>query len=273
METSAKKSMKNLIAILLIFILIFFATTPILFALLGSFKELKDIISPIPKIFFQPTLENYITVLTTDSILRGMQNSIIIVGISLIIGVFIGIPASYAIARYQPKGSNDLRFFYLSIRFMPPVAIAIPFIGIFLDIGMYDTKTAIIITYLPITISSIIWLSIPAFESVPRDIEEAAEIEGCTYFEIFRKIALPVASPSLIGAVVFTFVITWNELLIALSLSSRNVTLPVVAASFTSLGFETPWGVINASAILLALPPLLFVFIIIKFIKKYISKE
>ena len=72
---------------------------------------------------------------------------------------------------------------------------------------MYDTKTAIIITYLPITISSIIWLSIPAFERVPRDIEEAAEIEGCSYFEVFRKIALPVASPSLVGAIIFTFMI------------------------------------------------------------------
>ena len=264
---------KNILSILIIFLLLLFAVTPILFALLGSFKELKDIIHPIPKLIFKPTLENYVTVLTTDSILRGIQNSTIIVGISLLIGIIVGIPAAYAIARYKPRGSDDLRFFYLSIRFMPPVAIAIPFIGIFLDLGMYDTKTAIIITYLPITISSIIWLSIPAFEYVPRDIEEAAEIEGCTYFEIFRKIALPVASPSLVGAIVFTFVITWNELLIALSLSSRNVTLPVVAASFTSLGFETPWGVINASAILLALPPLLFVFVIINFIKNFISKE
>lgn len=264
---------QRIISLTILSFLLLFALIPILFAVLGSFKELKDIIHPIPKIIFSPTIENYITVLTTDSIIRGMKNSIIIVGISLLIGILVGIPASYAIARYKPKGSNDLRFFYLSIRFMPPVAIAIPFIGIFLDIGMYDTKTAIIITYLPITISSIIWLSIPAFEYVPRDIEEAAEIEGCSYFDIFRKIALPVASPSLIGAIVFTFVITWNELLIALSLSSRNVTLPVVAASFTSLGFETPWGVINASAILLALPPLLFVFVIINFIKKFISKE
>ena len=263
---------KYILPNLLILILILFAIIPIFYALLGSFKELKDIVTPIPKIFFSPTLENYITVLTTDSVLKGIKNSIIIVGISLLIGIIVGIPASYAIARYNPRGSSDLRFFYLSIRFMPPVAIVIPFIGIFLDLGLYDTKTAIIITYLPITISSIIWLSIPAFQSVPRDIEEAAGIEGCSYFGIFTKIALPVASPSLIGAIIFTFVITWNELLIALSLSSKNVTLPVVAASFTSLGFETPWGVINASAILLAIPPLLFVFMIINFIKKFISK-
>ncbi len=264
---------KNIFSLFIISLLILFAAIPILFAFLGSFKELKDIVTPIPKIFFDPTLENYIRVLTTDSVLKGIKNSIIIVGAALLIGIILGIPASYAIARFKPKGTRDLQFFYLSIRFMPPVAIAIPFIGIFLDLGMYDTKTAIIITYLPITISSIVWLSIPAFEYVPRDIEEAAEIEGCSYFQVFRKIALPVAAPSLVGAIIFTFVITWNELLIAISLSSKNVTLPVVAAGFTSLGFETPWGVINASAILLALPPLMFVFIIIKFIKKFISKE
>ena len=116
---------KNLISNIVILILILFAITPILFALLGSFKELRDIINPIPKIFFTPTLENYITVLTTDSVLRGIQNSTIIVGISLLIGIIVGMPAAYAIARYKPRGSNDLRFFYLSIRFMPPVAIAI----------------------------------------------------------------------------------------------------------------------------------------------------
>jgi len=264
---------KSIFPFSIIFLLLLFSTLPILFALLGSFKELKDIVTPIPKIFFDPTLENYVRVLTTDSVLKGIKNSTIIVGCALLIGIIIGIPASYAIARFKPRGTKDLQFFYLSIRFTPPVAVAIPFIGIFLDLGMYDTKTAIIITYLPITISSIIWLSIPAFERVPRDIEEAAEIEGCSYFEVFRKIALPVASPSLVGAIIFTFVITWNELLIAISLSSKNVTLPVVAAGFTSLGFETPWGIINASAITLALPPLIFVFVIINFIKKFISKE
>ena len=102
---------KNLISNSIIFLLILFAITPILFALLGSFKELKDIINPIPKIIFSPTLENYITVLTTDSILRGIQNSTIIVGTSLLIGILVGIPAAYAIARYKPRGSNDLRFF------------------------------------------------------------------------------------------------------------------------------------------------------------------
>ena len=102
---------KNLISNLIIFLLILFAITPILFALLGSFKELKDIINPIPKIIFSPTLENYITVLTTDSILRGIQNSTIIVGTSLLIGILVGIPAAYAIARYKPRGSNDFRFF------------------------------------------------------------------------------------------------------------------------------------------------------------------
>ena len=89
---------KNILSILIIFLLLLFAVTPILFALLGSFKELKDIIHPIPKLIFKPTLENYVTVLTTDSILRGIQNSTIIVGVSLLIGIIVGIPAAYAIA-------------------------------------------------------------------------------------------------------------------------------------------------------------------------------
>ena len=84
--------------------------------------------------------------------------------------------------------------------------------------------------------------------------------------------ALPVAAPSLVGAVLFTFVITWNELLIALALTSRNVTLPVVAAGFTTLGMEVPWGVINASSVVLALPPLILVGLIMRFIDRYFSR-
>ena len=84
-------------------------------------------------------------------------------------------------------------------------------------------------------------------------------MEGCGPAEIFWRFSLPVAAPSLFGALVFTFVLVWNELLLALTLAAQNATLPVVAASITSLGKEVPWGVINAATVLLVLPPLVFI--------------
>ena len=145
---------------------------------------------------------------------------------------------------------------------MPPVAIAIPFIALYLKLGINDTRFSLILTYCLTTISTIIWLGVPAFEQVPREIEEAAGLEGYSDLAVFWRVSLG-------GAVLFTFIITWNELLIALALTSQNFTLPVVAASFTTLGMEVPWGVINASTILLAIPPFLFIGVIMRFVNRF----
>ena len=117
-----------------------------------------------------------------------------------------------------------------------------------------------IVTYLLTTLSTITWLSIPVFQRMPREIEEAATLDGYGPYAVFWKIALPNCAGTLLGGIIFSFVLVWNELMIALALTSSNsATLPVVASAFTSMGQEVPWGVINASTVLLALPPLIFV--------------
>ena len=245
------------------------ALFPVAWAFLSSFKSLKDIVSPVPVLLFRPTLQNYLTVLATPAVQMGIENSIIAVGGSVAIGILLGWPAAYALARLSGRAKSELLFYVLSIRFMPPVAIAIPFMAIYLRLGINDTHVALILTYNLVTTSTIIWMSVPAFENVPREIEEAAELDGYGTFAVFWKIALPLASPSLIGGVLFTFVVTWNELLIALVLTAQNVTLPVVASSFSTLGMEVPWGVINASAILLCVPPLLFMGLLTRFLNRF----
>lgn len=240
-------------------VLIFIALGPIFWTFLGALKELRDIVTPQPKLFFTPTLENFATVLRNPTIREGLQNSVIVVFMAVAIGAVLGIPAAHALARLVKRGKDDAQFFVLSLRFMPPVAIAIPFIIIYLGLGIYDTLFGLILVYLITTISTIIWLAVPAFERVPKQIEEAAALEGCTPAEVFWRFSLPIASPSLFGALVFTFVLVWNELLLALTLAAKNATLPVVAASITSLGKEVPWGVINAATVVLVLPPLVFI--------------
>lgn len=257
---------RNSIASVFLALMLFIALTPILWTVLGSFKRLKDIITPVPKLFFSPTLENFATILQNPSIRQGLGHSVVVVGASVIIGAVLGVPAAYSLARHVRALKDDMQFFVLSLRFMPPVAIAIPFIVLYLDLGLYDTLTGLVLVYLVTTISTVIWLSVPAFERVPREIEEAAAMEGCGPGEIFLKFALPIAMPSLFGALVFTFVLVWNELLLALTLAAGNATLPVVAASITSLGKEVPWGVINASTVILVIPPLVFIGLLMSFI-------
>ncbi|NKN38161.1 carbohydrate ABC transporter permease [Agrobacterium sp. a22-2] len=267
MVSLIRRSFSGVILTLLVLV----ALTPILWTVLGSFKKLKDIVTPVPTLIFTPTLENFTTILQNPSIRDGLANSVIVVGVSVLLGALLGIPAAYTLARHVNRLKDDMQFFVLSLRFMPPVAIAIPFIIIYLDLGLYDTPAGLILVYLISTISTVIWLSIPAFERVPREIEEAAAMEGCTQTEIFVKFALPIAAPSLFGALVFTFVLVWNELLLALTLAAQNSTLPVVAASITSLGKEVPWGVINASTVILVLPPLVFIGLLMSFINRMVS--
>ena len=241
-------------------LLVLVAVSPLLWALLNSLKTLLDIVTPTPRFLFTPTLENYRQVIGSPEVLVGLTNSAVIVGSAVLLGTLMGVPSAYVIARYHVPGKRDIQFFLLSLRFLPPVAVAIPLIAIWVDLGLYDTRFSMIVTYLLTTLSTITWLSIPVFQRMPREIEEAATLDGYGPYAVFWKIALPNCATTLLGGIIFSFVLVWNELMIALALTSSNsATLPVVASAFTSMGQEVPWGVINASTVLLALPPLIFV--------------
>ena len=258
---------KNIFIYIIIFFIVFITIFPIAWTLLGSFKELRDLVTSVPKLLFKPTLSNYKVVFAREDIRNGLINSVIVSLIALTLGILFAVPAAWAIARNTQKLKPHLQFFSLSLRFLPPVAISIPFIILWLDLGLYDTHIALIITYLIISISTIIWLSVPPFENIPIECEEAAKLDGCSYIQTFLKISLPLALPNLMGGFVFTFILLWNELLLALSLTSTNVTLPVSVAAIAGIGKELPWGMINAAAIVLLIPPLLT----IRFLGKSVS--
>jgi multiple sugar transport system permease protein len=117
-----------------------------------------------------------------------------------------------------------------------------------------------IVTYTLLTLATVIWLSVPGFQRVPREVEEAARVDGYGPYAIFFRIAVPIASRSLIGAIAFSFVLVWNEFLIALMLTTSDAkTLPIVASELTQLGRDVPWGILNASVVLLSIPPLLLI--------------
>ncbi|RZS79338.1 carbohydrate ABC transporter membrane protein 2 (CUT1 family) [Phyllobacterium myrsinacearum] len=270
MAVKSKSPTAKLALVILVFIAIF----PIFWVFLNSFKQLVDIVSTTPKLFFTPTFDNYIYVLGRDNVQHGLINSVVIAGASVLIGAVLGIPAAYAVARYPNRFSDDIQFFVLSLRFLPPVAVAIPLIAIWLDLDLYDSRTALIITYTLLTMSTIIWLAIPAFTRVPREVEEAAIVDGYGAYAVFFKVALPIAAKSLTGAVIFSFILVWNEFLIALMLTTSDAkTLPIIASEFTLLGRNVPWGILNASVIVLSLPPLIFVGVMSGFINSALKKK
>ncbi|MEX3637399.1 carbohydrate ABC transporter permease [Paraburkholderia sp. BR14320] len=248
------------------------AVFPVVWAVLNSLKNLLDIVTPTPRFIFTPTLDNYRQVISSPEVLIALENSSVIVGTAVVLGTLLGVPAAYVIARFHVPAKRDIQFFLLSLRFLPPVAIAIPLIAIWVDLGLYDTRFSMIVTYLLTTLSTITWLSIPVFHRMPREIEEAATLDGYGPYAVFWRIALPTCGNTLLGGIIFSFVLVWNELMIGLALtSSRSATLPVVASAFTSLGQEVPWGVINASTVLLALPPIIFVGVLIRLLNSMLK--
>jgi multiple sugar transport system permease protein len=247
---------------------------PVLWTLVSSFKHTVDIQTTPPTLVFTPTLDNFAYVLNRASVRNALVNSIVISVSAVLVGAVLGLPCAYAVARYPTRRASDIQFFVLSLRFLPPIAVALPLMVIWLDLGLYDTRIALIVTYTLFTLSITIWLAIPAFRQVPKEIEEAAFIDGYSAYAIFFRIALPVAAKSLIGAIVFSFVLVWNEFLIALMLTTSDArTLPIVASELSQLGFDTPWGILNASVIVLSLPPLMFLGILSGFLNSLFKRN
>ncbi len=245
----------------------FLAVFPLVWTAISALKHNVDIMTRVPKVVFTPTLDNITYILDRASVMTGLKNSIIACGSAVLIGLLLGLPAAYAVARYPKRWAKDFQFFVLSVRFLPPVAVAIPLMVIWLQLGYYDTLLALIVTYSLLTISVTIWLAIPAFQRVPREIEEAAIVDGYGAYAVFGKVALPIAARSLIGALAFSFVLVWNEFLIALMLTSGKAkTLPIVASELSQQGMNVPWGILNASVVLLSLPPLLLLGILSGFL-------
>jgi multiple sugar transport system permease protein len=247
---------------------------PVFWTLLSAFKQTVDLLTPTPKLFFTPTLENLAYVLGRDSVLQALINSILICGASVLIGIILGLPAAYAVARYPNRWTDEVQFFVLSLRFLPPVAVAIPLMVIWLNLGLYDTRLALIITYSLLTISITIWLAIPGFQRVPKEIEEAARVDGYGPYAVFFRVALPVAMRALLGALAFSFVLIWNEFLMALMLTTSDAkTLPIVASEMSQLGMNVPWGILNAAVVLLSLPPLLLLGLLSGFLNSMFTNK
>jgi multiple sugar transport system permease protein len=268
------RSMSTVAARTIIAAVALLVVIPVVWTLMSAFKHTVDIETTPPTLVFRPTLDNFLYVLNRASVRGALLNSIIVSSSSVLIGAVLGLPCAYAVARYPTRRAADIQFFVLSLRFLPPIAVALPLMVIWLDLGLYDTRIALIVTYTLFTLSITIWLAIPAFKRVPREIEEAAFVDGYGAYAIFFLIALPVAAKSLLGAIVFSFVLVWNEFLIALMLTTSDArTLPIVASELSQLGFDTPWGILNASVIVLSLPPLMFLGVLSGFLNSFFKRK
>ena len=232
---------------------------PIYWLFLTSLKKPIDVAARPPKFLFQPITQNYSDVLNDPSLWSMFGASTIVALGSTLVVLVIGIPTAYVLARYRFRGNADFGFWILTTRMTPPVAVLIPFFIMYVQTGLLDTYVGLIIAHVALNLSIVVWLMKGFFEDLPPEFEEAAFMDGATYFQAFYQICLPVALPGIAAAGILAFLFSWNEFLFSLVLADSHVrTVPVGLYGF--VGYQQiQWGSLSAAAIVMLLPVLAFV--------------
>jgi len=235
---------------------------------LTSVKTEVDALSFPPKWIFLPTLKNYAEIFRTSPLVGYAFNSLIVASLNTGASLVLGSMAAYGLARFKFRGADNIAFWILSIRMMPPVAAIIPIYAIMKSLRILDTPWCLVITYLTFNLPFVVWMMKGFFEDIPREIEESALIDGCSEFGVFRKIALPLAAPGLAATAILAFIFSWNEFLFALILTgTKAVTLPVgIIGYMKETGIN--WGYMTAGGILALIPVIIFTTLVQKHLVK-----
>lgn len=227
---------------------------PLLWMALNSFKTPLDINTTPPALVFRPTLANYVNVIQTQNFLAFLWNSFLVAAGSTLFSLILGLPAAYAIARYQHR---SLAVLILMGRMIPGITLLIPWFILFRQVHLIDTYAALILTHMLVGLPFIVWVMIPFFEAIPRELDEAARIDGASMFTSLLWIILPLSGPGVISASILAFVFSWNNFLFSIIFATENTkTLPVAIFSFISYA-QIDWGGLMAAAVVITVPVLI----------------
>ena len=244
---------------IVLFVFIASLALPIIWLILMSLKNQLDALAIPPKIIFVPILRNFQEVVSSPGIIRSLGNSLIVGLSSLFVSLFVGIPAAYGLSRYSFRFQKPLSMWILISRMAPPVGMLIPFYLMFRRLGMIDTYPALILAHIGANLPIITWMLMGFFHDIPRELEEASYIDGCTPIGAFLKITLPICKNGILAVGIMGFLFSWNELMFATTISgSYTKTAPAAISNFL-LYQEVKWGPLTAAAVLVIFPALAFI--------------
>lgn len=267
MKPKQKKRATNAIVYILCLLVVFVSIFPIIWIFSSSFKTRVEIFS-IPPVWF-PSLDftNYIQSFTgSGSRLPLLWNSIRVALFSTFFAVIIGSFAAYGIAKFPVPGKKHWEFWILSVRMMPPIAAVIPLYLIMRNIRLLDTNIGLTLVHVAFNLPFIIWMLAGFLRQIPKDIEEASLIDGCSWYQTMMRITLPLSAPGLATVSIFSFMFSWNELLAALVLTGRTAkTLPVGISEYWSQT-QIRWEAMAATSVVHIIPIIIVTFIIQRYI-------
>jgi multiple sugar transport system permease protein len=277
---------------------------PLLWIGATAFKSPSDSIAYPPKVFFQPSLEGYVNLFTTrtrqtpdfiahlpppstwyDKLVRSQNmviagpskvmprfvNSLIVGFGSTFLAVLLGTLTAYAFSRFRVPLADDLLFFILSTRMMPPIAVAIPIYLMYRELNLTDTRIGLILLYTAVNISLAVWLLKGFFDEIPREYEEAALVDGYTRLQAFRKVVLPQAVTGIAATAIFCLIFSWNEYAFALLLTSGDAeTMPPFIPFIIGEGGQD-WTAVAAATTLFLLPIVIFTIVLRKHLLRGIT--
>lgn len=245
--------------------LAFLAMAPFLWLLQMSFKTNAQVFVFPPELFFTPTFENYAALWDTD-FRTSFINSLVVSTAATVLPMLIGVPAAYALSRWQGRTASGVSLWILASRMAPPIAFTIPYFLAYRYLGLIDTWAGLVLIYLTFNLSLVIWMMRPFFDQLPRALEEAAWIDGATSAQGFFRIVLPLAAPGLAATGILCFLFAWNDFFYALILTrTEAMTAPVAVVNFMNYeGWE--WGRIAAGGTMVMLPVLVFSLLVRKYL-------
>jgi len=255
-----KKLVARIILYLILIIVFCVYVTPTWYIISTSFKLGKEAFAVPPKVFFKPTLFNYIDAFQGRGMGLNFINSLIVAVCSSLLSLVLGTPAAYAMSRFKFKAKENIFFWFLSTRMAPVILAGLPAYILSKQFGFYDSRTLLVFMYTLINLAWVVWMMRSFFDDIPPSIDEACMVDGCSRLGAMFRVVLPLSMPGLVASSIFCLIMSWNEYFFAMILTSvKAQTLPAAISSFLTI-YGLLWGQMAAAGTVIAIPILIFVF-------------
>ncbi|OFX26628.1 MAG: ABC transporter permease [Armatimonadetes bacterium RBG_16_67_12] len=252
------------VAWFLLAVAVSWSALPILLVVMSSLKDPRTIFDFPPRLVFWPELTSYHSLLVAwPQITGSLTNSLIITLASGALTLILSMPAAYAYSRFRSAYLRVSAFFILAVRMFPPIIITIPLFPFLQRIGLMDRHAMLVVLYVTFNVSLTSWLMKSFIDDVPVEIEEAALIDGCTRWQVIRRVTVPLTAPGLVAATVFAALLAWNEFQFAfIFTSTRARTMPILINEMLGSVTGVEWGPLFAAATLQLAPILVFLLVV-----------